>query len=436
MSTHLPPFPLQRPEGLLIRPPVANDVPALAAFNARLHAGVEGGTDENLRLYTLELLTENHPTVTLADCLIAVDPAADGRIVATALQIPQTWRYEDVPFGVGRPELVGTDPDYRQRGLMGQLLNLLHARSAAQGHLLQAITGIPWLYRRYGYEMAADLHGSRRLPAKALSKEESGYTVRPATVADLPLLRILYDKQCAGSPLVCVRDDAVWRHLLRANSAHMNPDIFVLEKAGAGAAGYAEGRPRRSDDDAYLYAMAVVDGQSLRAAALGLAQAWLHGADGDRPVAADLVLELGRSHPVYDALGRQLVANRDPYGWYLRVADLPRFLRHVAPVLDRRLAAGPMAGHSGTLRLNLFQQRLALRFAAGRLSAVDTYSPRRLHDGDAVFPGLSFLQLLFGRATIAQLHEALPDCFTSNAETEVLLTSLFPTRPTLVNALG
>jgi hypothetical protein len=32
--------------------------------------------------------------------------------------ISQIWAYEGIPFGVGRPELVGTLPEYRNRGLV------------------------------------------------------------------------------------------------------------------------------------------------------------------------------------------------------------------------------------------------------------------------------------------------------------------------------
>jgi predicted acetyltransferase len=75
--------------------------------------------------------------------------------------IPQTWTYAGVPFGVGRPEAVGTDPDYRRRGLIRMQFEVLHGKSAAMGHLVQGITGIPWYYRQFGYEYALDLDGGR-----------------------------------------------------------------------------------------------------------------------------------------------------------------------------------------------------------------------------------------------------------------------------------
>ncbi|MCA9973737.1 MAG: hypothetical protein KC425_26165, partial [Anaerolineales bacterium] len=144
---------------------------------------------------------------------------------------------------------------------------------------------------------------------------------------------------------------------------------------------------------------------------------------------------LGDDHPVYDALGRQLEQLRAPYAWYMRVPDLRAFLRHIAPALEARLAGSVMAGHSGTLRLTTYRQRLTLVFANGRLQEIGTYDAPRLEDGDARFPDLTFLQLLFGYRSLAELDHAFADCYMSD-EAHVLLTCLFPKRPSMVVPLG
>ena len=75
--------------------------------------------------------------------------------------IPQTWTYEGIEFGVGRPELVGTAPEFRNRGLVRAQFDEVHKWSAERGHMVQVITGIPYYYRLFGYEMALDLAGRR-----------------------------------------------------------------------------------------------------------------------------------------------------------------------------------------------------------------------------------------------------------------------------------
>ena len=91
-----------------------------------------------------------------------VEEAATGRIVSSMNLISQTWTYDGIPFGVGRPELVGTEPEYRKRGLVRTQFEVVHALSAERGEMVQAITGIPYYYRQFGYEMAMGLGGGRQ----------------------------------------------------------------------------------------------------------------------------------------------------------------------------------------------------------------------------------------------------------------------------------
>jgi predicted acetyltransferase len=92
----------------------------------------------------------------------------------------------------GMPELVGTLPGYRGRGLVRAQFEVVHQWSAARGELLQAITGIPYYYRQFGYEMAVNLGGGRvgfkpQLP-KLTEGQAEPFTIRPSVEADLPLL--------------------------------------------------------------------------------------------------------------------------------------------------------------------------------------------------------------------------------------------------------
>jgi len=60
------------------------------------------------------------------------------------------------------------------------------------------------------------------------------------------------------------------------------------------------------------------------------------------------------------------------------------------------------------------------------------YAVNELDDGGAWFPGLGFLQLLFGRRSLAELEHAAADCRVNAEEARVLLDALFPKRPSCV----
>ena len=140
-------------DGLILRRSSPADADALADFCGRIHSD-EGFDHPDLRIaaWTRDLLTKPHPTFQPDDFSVVAE-AATGRIVSTLNLISQTWTYEGIPFGVGRPELVGTLPEYRNRGLVRLQMDEVHRWSAARGQMVQAITGIPYYYRLFGYEM-------------------------------------------------------------------------------------------------------------------------------------------------------------------------------------------------------------------------------------------------------------------------------------------
>jgi len=186
--------------------------------------------------------------------------------------------------------------------------------------------------------------------------------------------------------------------------------------------------------------LVVMAGQSLRAVmpsvlrALGpLAQA---EAAARKVSLKSLYWRVGREHPVFEAIPELLPQLRLPYGWYIRVADVPAFLRHIAPALEARLAQSPMAGHTGEIKINEYQGGFKMVWDKGKLVAAEPW--RHVvdqRDDNAGFPPLVFLQLLFGRASIMELRTFYPDCWASD-EATVLLGALFPKAHSCVIPVG
>ncbi len=390
--------------------------------------------------WTRDLLGGEHPTTGPGDFTVVVDQDQGDRIVSTLCLISQTLSHEDVPVGVGRIELVGTDPAYRRKGLIRIQMDAIHARSAGRGEQVQAITGIPWYYRQFGYEMALDLGGHRRQnwhQLVALKKDQQEtYRLRRGMVKDIPELTELYAHYCRASMVYCLRDMEQWRWIV--DGAHPDGfgyDVWMVENLAGVATGYLTTRIEDIDHEAAaltIYEVAASPGTSLQSVCEFAGRALKLYVDDmnnhrKKPLQG-LRWSFGTAHPAYEALDRHLDQLAGSYAWYVRVRDLPAFLRHIAPVLERRLRGSVVDGYSGTLRLNLYHARLALTFASGMLRDVGSYQPARLADGDASLPDLTFLQLLFGHRNMDQLNHARPDCF-STAPVAPLLNVLFPRRP-------
>jgi hypothetical protein len=436
-------------DGLVLRRATLKDSQALVAFNSRIHSEeVDGKPNDYVGAWTRDLVEVLHPTFSVGDFTV-VEDTRKGEIVSTMNLISQTWSYSGVEFKVGRPELVGTHPDYRKRGLVRAQFEIVHQWSAERGELLQAITGIPYYYRLFGYEMALNLSGGRAgykpLVPKLKEGETESYHLRPATEGDLSFINNLYAHGCRRSLVSCRRDEAIWRYeLLGRSKDNVNrSNLCVIETPQGEAVGFLAHPPFTWGAMMAATAYELMPGISWAAVTpsviryLQTIHEVLQPEEGEKEEFGAFGFWLGAEHPVYQVITDKLPRVREPYAWYLRLPDLPAFLRQITPVLEDRLAISPMSGHSGELNISFYNSGLRLSFEAGKIKQIDNWNPTpQGHSGDAAFPGLTFLQLLFGYRSLDELHYAFVDCFAGTDNARALLTCLFPKQPSNVWAVS
>lgn len=425
-------------DGLVLRLASPDDIEAVGT----LYEQILRDDDEpvgSIKAWTRDLMSGRHPEVTAAD-FIVVEDTTNGKIVSATGLMRHVWTYDDVPFSVGRPELVATDPAYRRRGLVRAIFAEIHKLSAAYGHQVQAIVGIEWYYRQFGYEYALPLGGGRPLPISAVPSLKEGetepYHIRPAIEADLPTLMRLYQNQCRKKLVTTVLDEARWRYDLSGHSPESLPAFHIatiLDPAGQ-IAGYYITPKLLWGSTIGLFEVGVEEGVSLWAVLPSLLRALKQHGD-DLGAKAEPNVEqltgircsLGVEHPLYDLLDDKLGPMKRPYAWYVRVPDLPAFIRHIGPVLERRLAHSALSGYSGELKLTFYRSGMRLAFESGKLvEASDWPVPDTDQEWTgAGFPPLVFLQLLFGYRSLEELHHTFPDC-RADQEPALLLKTLFP----------
>jgi len=424
-------------DGLILRRATVADAEALATFNAEMHRDREAKEpDETIAVWTRDLMQRPHPTFDVGDFTM-VEDRRTGAIVSSLNLISQTWSYGGIEFGVGLPELVGTHPDYRRRGLVRAQFEVIHQWSAERGQMMRVIAGIPYFYRQFGYEMALEMGGGRTGYKPNVPKLKKGeaepYRVRPATEADLPFIAGVC-KQAARRYLVaCVRDEALWRYELsgRSEKNTNRRELSVVETAKGEAVGFLVHQPRLWRGTLSVTAYELKSGVSWLAVTPSVLR-YLQ-TTGEEYAARDkkqefeaFAFRLGAEHPAYEVAHSQLPHKRPPYAWYVRVPDLPGFLKHVSPVLEQRLAQSVAVGHTGELRLSFYRDGLRLAFEKGRLTAVERWLPTPEERWSAAFPDRTFLQLLFGYRTLEELQHAFPDCGAESDEARTLLNVLFP----------
>jgi hypothetical protein len=385
----------------------------MAAFQAEQHGwpGAEALLRQNLG--------GAHPHMRAELMTVATD---GGRIVSATIPIPQTWAYEGIEFPVLRTEFVATHPDYRRRGLVRRQFEMIHARFGAEGTNVFTVNGAYWYYRQFGYEMGLRVGGVRSYGLDDLATGPLRDSHR-ATAADLPAFLHLTRPRPERWPLECVRD-ASMAFFEIAEPRNLHPtDVRIFQ------GGQAVTQSGLYGGTVYLNVCEIADGESWSAWAVPL----LTSVRDTVPPGEfkGWMLALGATHPIFDHLPDRPLAEHRP--WYVRVADVPAFLRLIRKPLERRLAVSARAGHSGRLRISFFRSGVELHFDRGTITEIEAFPaqlPDHPDDGDCTFPDHTFLQLLFGCRSLADLRYAFADCTVDDEVTRELLEALFPRRPT------
>ncbi len=400
---------------------------------------------ERTRILTRDLMS-GASTTTLDDIFVVVDPAQDDRIASATLLIPQTWRYENIPIKVGRPEMVGTLLPYRGRGLVRELFKVIHERSAALGHQLLVITGIPYFYRQFGYTMAVDLgeeHASIPLHAfaDAAPNKTPAFTLREANENDIPKLIQWYDYMAHERLLTELRSADEWRYEISGrnpNSGQHLTFLIITNAAGEGV-GYLEVYTHLSakereviDCTGYVVGDLLSYLATYEDVVRGVKQ-WATSKYGFCPAL------LKFSAGIHDALDTlidrtmgALVRGPD-YFWLLRVPEMIPFLRLIQPVLEKRLEGSGAHRYSGDLKIGFYDLTgICMTFERGQITTIENITGK---DGyDISFPYHMLWNVVFGHHTYDELRAILPEVWASS-KAAVLLDGLFPKKKSWLKGL-
>ncbi|HMO11437.1 MAG TPA: GNAT family N-acetyltransferase [Actinotalea sp.] len=267
-------------------------------------------------------------------------------------------RVADLLLPAGQVELVAVDEEYEHRGLARALMDWAHERSAARGHLLQLMIGIPYFYRLFGYEYAIDIPPARTL----LRAPEVADTpvVRAATDADLPALVALQDAVQARADVAVPHPAARWRAVLHQTASQ----VRVVERDGAVVASARV----RSGDAPLVAEAAAVDEPAALALLAGVAR------DAADPDGVEVVERPGTvTSAAWDPYLDAPADNAEQY--YVRIPGPAPMLDALRPLLARRLAGVDAADRPPALVVSTFGAHYRLPVTDAGLGLVEVGGP-------------------------------------------------------------
>jgi len=422
----------------------ADHIEKLTTFYVETFKDAGDTEADTLGDWTMDLI-ERNPSTTTDDFLYVYDEAHD-KIASALLLIPQTWMYGDVEIGVGRVEIVATDPDYRRRGLVGELMNRVHERSEQLGHLMQSITGIPYFYRQFGYAMTMDLGSSHYVSFSEIpplkDDESPRFTLQLATEADIPALIQIDDAQSYHFLMRTKRTQADWEmEFKHTKGVPYEVKIALIVNTDNQTCGYVVLGTFLSMRNTSLYTRAFyLDAETsyidifndVFRALPEFAKEHMGFENVNRVslpygIHPTLSLMLDRSIPR---------ATRNPYKWYIRVGDVAKFILAIKHILEERIEHSGVHGYTGELKIGFYERHhLEINFENGKITNAEHVLSEKNQLTHANFPFNKFLDLLFAQESVMDLYNSLPDLWIGR-NGAALLDVMFPKLPSSIYEIG
>jgi GNAT superfamily N-acetyltransferase len=359
-----------------------------------------------------------------------------GEIVAGSALIPWTWiashrsadgRLTSVELSVAEQGIVGTHPGHRGLGLMRRINNEFDGELISGGYHLAGIQGIPGFYQKFGYRYALPLESHLELELRHVSRPAEDTaparigTLRAAGAADID--RLIEEDVSYRSALnfSTLRTREQWDYIFGpGKDTEYVSDMMIFEGPGDGA--YI-----RISREGFGTGLIVSEiSWDIRAATL----------DALLPHLADLARERGKPYirfnlPPDCRPARMLIARgarfANAWAWQMKIPDLARYLRQMAPVLESRLGTSDKAGFSGNYRIGSFSEGVDLEIRDGRILSVQAGEGEAEHSlamSDETLP-----QLLTGAMSLEDIRAFRPDSMWSSPVARRMTDALFPRLP-------
>lgn len=428
------------PDAFIYRWATSSDIEhAVATMQATYNGSEEHG------LWTRMLMDGSHASANAGTVAVA-EQRTTGKIAAVIATSVQIWYYAGIPLKALNVTLVGTHPAFQGRGLVTNLMKMIHESLAAEQYDLSLVWGKPWFYKQYGYYQTLGNRVSKsfaRTDILAKWGTECPYVIRHFQPEDIPFAVTLHLEAAQHNLVSFPYDDKYWKMFVFDYFEENRDQYRVIEKDGEKLGIFVHNTFCDCRMSSYMFDL-------VKGASWLEVLPWVTGYlldYGDRMLAnknrtiEHVTYSLREGHPVYEIMRNCFSRQRQAEQNYYRITDMTKFLRKIAPVLEQRVADSFICGYTRRVTLQLFdyKQIIAIIFKNGRIMDITWEDNIGYEFQDLHMPLEYFMHLLFGQKDIEDFLfyyrevGSWNDEYGVDNEIRILFKILFPKKPSFIN---
>ncbi len=392
-----------------------DELERLLSFNVTVHQ------EESLKKYISRLYLQ-HPK---RDEIywIYIEKKDSNKIVSSITLMPLEWNFNGIPIPICEMGLVGTLPEYRNRGLMGIMNKLYENIMRQEGYLLSVIRGIPYYYRRFGYEFALNLDERILLnKSQVPSRKLEMISFQKAAKQDLAFIKSIYNKEQERF-FVTNRfnsDNFMYKF--------MNDDFddnflstFLIKIKGKPISYFSIGMSY--DNVAFSLIVPEVNEESM----IKILQC-VKTLNEEK----DQIVFHVNSDTKFAQYICSIGGKRDlGYGWQIRIPNIKEFLHAISPVLEQRIERSSYKGLSQDIVISDYREIFTLRFKNGKVEDIEVKKGYPIPGScDVKIPNSTLIKLLLSDKTFEEIKYILKDSILKPGS-EKLIKILFPKKPSI-----
>ncbi len=381
-----------------------NDYERIIKINSKVH-----GTE--IKDFTRSLCFE-HPN---KDDICWFFIENNDELVSSMAFLPLEWLFQDITLKIAEMGMVGTIEQYRGQGLFGKMNKVYEQALLDDGYFISALRGIPYYYRKFGYEFLLPLNQRVILPSDKIPNDTiSNLRIRKANRNDIPAIKEMYEINYRDSLILHKFD------ILNFADKYISDEIsefkfstYIIEGSELDAF-FSVGSPFGASKDLILLSEMTRDQmikcfQFLKTI-------------NEKEIVIDQNLDTTISNYTVDLGGQKNIG----WEWQVKILSLQKFFEAIKPVLEKRINSSKFAKLSKIIEISDYRENIKIEFNDGLIAKIETY--RGYPDEktcDLRIPGTMLVKLLFSYKSIKDIKQLVPDAMVKSGSEE-LIDILYP----------
>ncbi len=380
-----------------------------------LNVNVHG---ESVRDYINHIFL-NHPRK--EDVLfLYIKDSKSNKIVSSISLMPLEWRFGSINIPVCEMGFVGTIEKYRGKELIVELNKLYELIMAEKGYIISVIRGIPYYYRKLGYEFAIPLDHRMFLSLSKIPQDDLEFLkIRKANIDDIDLITNKYKQYYEDFFISNIFDkDCYISKFFNDNYNEFKASTYIIETGGKSIVYFTFGKSY--DNKGYDIKTSHMN----RECGIKILQFTKEITSIENPDQVDLaVREDTDLAKLIDELGG---ITYDTYGWQIKVPNLKLYLETIKPILENRIHNSNFQGVTQDLRISNYKTTLILSFNNGQISSIKMEKGYPKEEScDLQIPGSFLFKLILGDRSFEEINYIIKDAKIKHESREII-NVLFP----------